>query len=374
MISLRPSKKKQTVRTPKSLDEKYLGTEPEWSDALPTETAIAAAYSWYNYFHGKKELVEMLFKSYPRPIVEVKLLKKLDPNHISSVICYQSRMLSRGCKLPEKNMDFFNSTLDGLLKRAENIRVEQAENRDEPSVSVQDYIKDQVGDYIAAIESEVDSFVSNSFSSEFNMYAWLKTVGVKTQQAKSVASYYRPLLAELNDVKSKKDEQLMEGYSFIKPRELTRYIAFVATIISDASTWGENQKTVRKTRVKKPLSVEKQISHVLFMTDFTELKLVSINPTAILGARQLWVYNTKQRMLTCYDAADVLGFSVKGTTLQNVANTSCAKRLRKPADILPKVSGGGKRVLENLLDGINSKAQTPNGRLNRDTILMRVIK
>ncbi len=106
-----------------------------------------------------------------------------------------------------------------------------------------------------------------------------------------------------------------------------------------------------------------------------EYKIVSINPADIIGADQLWVFNTKYRMLKKFQAMGPSGLSVKGTTLQGYnPDESIQKKLRKPDEILPQVLSGGKRVMKKLMGEINSKeSPISNGRINGDTILLRVL-
>jgi hypothetical protein len=198
---------------------------------------------------------------------------------------------------------------------------------------------------------------------------------VKSQQSNAIAEYYVPWRNELKEAIAKKDEQLVEGYSYMKPAQLKKFVEFLDGIIKDATTWGANQKTVRKTRVKKAPSVEKQIAKIQYAKENKELKIVSINPALIIGCNQLWVFNTKYRKLVRYDAIGPAGLSIKGTTLQGYdVEASMSKTLRKPDEVLPRVLNGGKIVIRKLMDELNSKSSVPNGRINGDTILLRVIK
>jgi hypothetical protein len=87
------------------------------------------------------------------------------------------------------------------------------------------------------------------------------------------------------------------------------------------------------------------------------------------------VYNVKQRKLGCYHADDAGGFSVKGTTIINFSESkSIQKRLRKPEVTLPEVLKGGKVALRNLLDGVKAVESPLTGRLNGDTILVRILR
>ena len=129
---------------------------------------------------------------------------------------------------------------------------------------------------------------------------------------------------------------------------------------------------VRKPRKRKPPSFEKMVSKVNYKERDDSLRLVSVDPIKIIGASQLWVYNTKTRNLGVYNALDVSGLGMKGTTLQNYGSDSIAKILRKPEDVLPDVVTGGKIKLRKVMDNINAKPKKLNGRLNKDTILLRI--
>jgi len=241
--------------------------------------------------------------------------------------------------------------------------------------SVQDRIREQISDYIGEIENEVDLFSEGGYKSEFSMYAWLQQNNVKSQQSNAIAEYYVPWRNELKEAIAKKDEQLVEGYSNMKPAQLKKFVEFLDGIIKDATTWGANQKTVRKTRTKKAPSIEKQIVKIQYAKESKEYKLVSVNPALIIGCNQLWVFNTKYRKLMRYDALGPAGLSVKGTTIQGYdEETSVSKTIRKPDEVLSRLLKGGKLVLRKLMSEINSKESVPNGRINGDTILLRVIK
>ena len=131
----------------------------------------------------------------------------------------------------------------------------------------------------------------------------------------------------------------------------------------------------RKPRQRKQKSPEQLVSKLKYLDKFEELKLESVSPKDIIGALQLWVYNTKSRKLGCYNAEDAGGLSVKGSTILNFNESkSTHKKLRKPEVTVPQVLNGGKVYLRNALDEIKAVASPLNGRLNTDTILLRTIK
>jgi hypothetical protein len=76
-----------------------------------------------------------------------------------------------------------------------------------------------------------------------------------------------------------------------------------------------------------------------------------------------------------YQASDAGGLSVKGSSIVNFSEEkSIQKKLRKPEVTLPEVLSGGKVYLRNALGNIRAVESALSGRLNDDTILLRVVK
>ena len=316
----------------------------------------------YSKKHRKEQMREFKYSS-------------IQPYQFATVgkYCYA---MNRGSSFAQDTVDWLEAKWDTLEKIGKNsVEETPIEIIKKPVVSIQERIRDQINDYIADIEDQVDLFSEGGYKSDFDMYKWLMSNNVKAQQANAIGEYYIPWHDELVEANKKKDDDLIEAYSRMKPAEMKKFIDFLANIIKDATTWGANQKTVRKTRSKKAPSVEKQVARIQHAKENKEYKLVSINPALIVGCNQLWVFNTKYRTLQRYDALGPAGLSIKGTTLKGYdKDLSVRKKLRKPEQVLPRVLDGGKLILRKVIDEINSKESNPNGRINGDTILLRVIK
>ena len=66
---------------------------------------------------------------------------------------------------------------------------------------------------------------------------------------------------------------------------------------------------------------------------------------------------------------------VVGSTLVNFDETkSQGKRLRKPEDVLGMFLKAGKIALRTFLDDIKTTTQNMNGRINNDTIILKIIR
>jgi hypothetical protein len=102
-------------------------------------------------------------------------------------------------------------------------------------------------------------------------------------------------------------------------------------------------------------------------------KTVSINPVDIIGAEELWVYNAKTRKLGKYVAIEHGELSVKGGSIQFFdENLSIQKTLRKPVEQLAEFKKAGKVQLRKFLDDIKTTEIKLNGRINEETVLLKV--
>ena len=99
-----------------------------------------------------------------------------------------------------------------------------------------------------------------------------------------------------------------------------------------------------------------------------------IKPVRIPGKGLLFVYNTKTRKLIQYKTSSTKGFEVSGTTIKNICETSRSATLRKPDEILPLILNRTiKQIDKQVWDTLTTKVSVPNGRINIDCILLRVL-
>jgi len=181
-------------------------------------------------------------------------------------------------------------------------------------------------------------------------------------------------LAELEELASgEADEQLKEGYKHRSRKQIKNFIAFLQEIESACNMLMQEAKVNRAPRKTKAVSKDKLVAKLKFMKTNEPLKLVSINPTDIIGSKELWVYNTKTRKLGKYVAAEFNDLGVKGTSITGFSESlSICKTLRKPEEKLKEFKSAGKVQLRKFLDEINATDTKMNGRINEETILLKV--
>jgi hypothetical protein len=137
---------------------------------------------------------------------------------------------------------------------------------------------------------------------------------------------------------------------------------------------GQEAKVNRKPRAKKVVPADKLVAKLKYMKTNEPLKLVSINPADIIGSKELWIYNSKSRKLGRYVADEYKELSIKGTTITGFnESTSIQKTLRKPEEKIKEFKAAGKVQLRKFLEDINATDARMNGRINEDTILLKVL-
>jgi hypothetical protein len=135
----------------------------------------------------------------------------------------------------------------------------------------------------------------------------------------------------------------------------------------------QEAKINKKPRAKKTVPADKIVAKLKYLKSNEQLKLVSINPTDVLGAKELWVYNVKSRKIGKYVANEYMELGVKGTSITGYnENTSVQKTLRKPEDQLKEFKAAGKVQLRKFLDDIKAVDIKLNGRINEDIVLLKV--
>jgi len=243
--------------------------------------------------------------------------------------------------------------------------------------TIQERVKESALRMTEEIEDAIEGFHAdpeNFDPKAFKMLNLLKGKEVKAAHARIIKTLYSRDLAELEELASgKADEQLKEGYSHRSKKQIKNLIAFYQEIMSACDMLAQEAKVNRAPRKTKAVPKEKLVAKLKFMKTNEPLKLVSINPVDIIGAGELWIFNTKTRKLGKYVAAEFNTLNVKGTTITNFnEHTSIQKTIRKPEDKLKEFKAAGKVQLRKFLDDINATDTKLNGRINEDTILLKV--
>ena len=264
----------------------------------------------------------------------------------------------------------FKSTFK-VVKKQELSEKKDGEKKIRPKISIQDRIQNQVEDYISAIEGKVDDYIDSNYKSKYDCYSHLIDLGCKSVHARKMRPFYIDCYNELVDVYNQEDEFMQEAWSHLKPKYHKTIMDFYGIIVDDIDRIIKNATAQRKPRKPKTYSASRLVNKLKYQQEFSDLKLVSINPEKIIGAVELWVFNTRYNRLGVYRAVNsVRGFSVKGCTIQHFdEDESVQKTARKPKETLNILN---KRSLKAMFKNMKTKEQPLTGRINAQTILLGV--
>lgn len=346
--------------------------EPTWTDDTMT---IPQALTWYNYFSDLKDAKKytinyLTAKKYDKE--KIKLVQNLADWHFIT-IGYVCRIAERGAPLLPINYTWIENKIAELFAATETVEEETVVGSlIIPTISIQQRVEQVSQEFIEELELTIDNSI-NSKDFSFNAYDWMTKTLIKPMHAKSISKYYQTRLAEIAEALNGQDEQLVEAYKFLTTSQLTKYHALIKRIVDDADRIVHNGKSQKVPKKRKTPTAEKLISKLIYKREDVDYKIKSVNPIDILGAKQVWVFNTKTRKLGVY--VSYVGMSIKGTTLTDFnESNSIQKTLRAPLNVLPMVISGTKSTLNPLLENINSMPVKMTGRINADVIILRTIK
>ena len=133
-------------------------------------------------------------------------------------------------------------------------------------------------------------------------------------------------------------------------------------------------KANRKVRKPKIKSADKQVARVQYKKEDNNFKLVSINPILLIGSKRLYAFNTKYKLLIEYCTQSANGFEISGSTIKNFDQVNSRQvTLRKPDEFIPIAQKKTINQIDTEWKKLTTKTSIPNGRINKDTILLRVM-
>jgi len=347
------------------------------------------AMSWYRLESSGKELKPkvinwMSANGYTKE--QIAEFKKTKDNRCGTTVGAIAACLLKG--MPPVRADF-NDGRSSAVWLGQSISKIVSEGKDDtddteevevkptgPVVSIQDRVREASYKMTEEIETAIEAFQLDPEAFDpkaFKVLNLLKAHQAKAAHARVIRDFYARNLDELTEAATTKDEQLKEAYSHLSKVQLRKITAFYQEIVSACEMLAQEAKVNRKPKAKKAVPAEKIVAKLKYKKADEPLKLVSINPADILGAKELWTYNTKSRKLGKYVAEEFQDLGVKGTTITGFSEVkSVQKTLRKPADQIKEFKAAGKVVLRKFLEDINAVDTRMNGRINEDIILLKI--
>jgi hypothetical protein len=372
------------VRNPIFADEKYTGGEPDWSADAATwdddvfDHQLRQSFYYYNYYYNQKDckkfVGEWMVASGNFTKVDLKAFLRTPDRSIPMTVCGLVMAHKAGMPFRGRHVEFMTDCIQKAIDELEPEVVAVVTGKVEAAKpTIQDRLNEKTAEVIGELEGLFDEVcLKNKVSTK--IYEFLTKNNVPQSQLGKYEALYTARKAELVEAQAKTDKQLTEGYSHLKPADFKRILGFIEEILEAVEQYRGVKKATKAARKPKVVSKEKQVAKVKYMKEDKALKLVSIPPSLVVGAKELWVFNTKTRKLGCYLADSLQGpLGIKGTSITGYDEAkSVAKTLRKPADQLKEFGKAGKVALRTFLKDIRATEILLNGRLSADILLLKV--
>jgi len=385
--------KKQVIahrtRAVKDHSPTWEGTESLSTDEFSKK--FRSAMDYYRLEFNGKDLKPAVIKwmtSVGCTAQDISAFKKTKDSRCGGTMGAIASCLLRG--MPAVRADFNDGRDTSAWLRAEIVRVieagkhdiEDEEVKEAKPVVVQPSIQDRLRETAYKMTEEIESALEQwnvdpeSFDPKaFKVINVLKGYDAKAAHARVIREFYQTSLNELLELAgSNPDAQLIEGYSHRSRKQVRKLLDFLTEVNEACTMLMQEAKVNRAPRAKKAQPKEKVVAKLKYMKTNEPLKLVSINPTDIIGSKELWVFNTKTRKLGKYIANEYMELGVKGTTITGFnETTSVQKTIRKPEEKLKEFKAAGKVQLRKFLEDINATDTKMNGRINEETILLKAV-
>ena len=372
-----------------SLEDKYLGPEPNYHghnfknrDEMQSEYHRAS--NWYNYYNNAKSNAPIVLL-YAEKVLgytkkQIQALKKVENWKLNQGNGNNVRIYFSGFPMAEYStniLDRINERIANLLKEGQ-AKLRAAKNAPTkvvitPAQRMRKKVAQTImGDFDTMV---VDEWMDGNFDKiKFPAYGLLTGHGIKGSGINMFRNHVEFELELVQDAYNKTCEQAVEAYSHISKGNKKKMITLLEKIIADIDRLKLNTKSARVPRAKKPKASDLQVKKLNYKEKDDDAKLVSINPVMIPGKERLFVYNTKTRKLAEYITTSTKGFEVRGTSIKNFDDKlSKTTKLRKPEEILPQILTLAPTKIKKVWETLTTKITAPNGRINKDCILLRVI-
>ena len=275
-------------------------------------------------------------------------------------------------------VDGFKRFLGELVERGEVIlkekKAEEKEKKNIVVLSPQQRLQKKINNTIMTdLDDLEDSWILGE-KTDIDVYQLFRKYGLAGSATLPVKKLVDGWLLDYEDAYHKRCEQAVEGYSHLKRPEINRRIKVCKQILDDLDRVKNATKAQRKLRIKKPVTADKQVARVKYAKENKDYKIVSIPPVTIIGQRRLYTFNCKTRMLAEYVTDATSGFVISGSTIKNFDTVSSRQvKLRKPDEFLVSIATKSPTQINKLWSELTTKSSVPNGRINADTILLRVV-
>lgn len=367
------TKKKATKTVPritiKTMNQKMLGNEIKFKHKDLTNGDCTDAFNWYSrsldVSHAREFTYDFLMNNKLEKLA--KDSKIISDSFFPKTSGWVFRLVSLGYNL---DTEMIKRSILRIKEEIEKINARNSNKNEDKLI-----VKKPKKSLIADIEDILDSNTRNEIT-EPNLYNKLFSEKFTAEECKGAIEYYTPIFDEmLSALKPKSDKQLSEGYLKIGKNNLIKRLEFYKKIIDDLNSFINNKKVVVKPRNKKPITLEKKLKNFKYQKQSLEMKIISQNPEKVIDSNEVYVYNSKNTVLTRYVSKENETLDILNNKFINWDETkSSSKRLGKNANtVLQKIIPKAKIPFKKDYEEIKGSSYTVSGRSNEYSIIIKIL-
>lgn len=337
--------------------------EPRFN-VLNYNESLLTNLNYYSVEVDSKIKQEWVIEYYKNEGLDITGLDKLNPMLFDQAGVLV-RLISRGITLSPQNYSYLENKFGSL--RESIPKVEKREKL--PEKKTKEVIKNHnnADQFLSEIDVDIDLLIySSSEVRPIRLKLLMAEMKLKTDDfiyikdhITSEIKYYNEILADGGD--------LAEAYSHIPKKTIKRVIKFLEEVYEMSGVTKAERK--RKSKEKLPAVLVKSFQ---FLNNDDSLKIKSITPEKIIGANEVWLFDTEKRKLIRYKANDGDNLTVKGTTILNWSfEKSSQKTVRKPEEIVEGIKNGSKSEINKIFSAIKAVDMEVKGRTNKNILILR---
>lgn len=353
--------------------------------------------------HYKPLVVEWI-ESSSLDNIKKQQYKKIPASEITSTMAGISRLLLTGMPRVHEEFNYGKDTAEWLINKLDKLYVgytNKPKQKSETTVlvkekNIKETLEREICEMLSDLDAEIDKFISNPAKFDpknLNVYSYFLNKKCNAAHAKAIRATYQEAYDEIRQVVNRKpvsasyddnsepmsneDADLFEAYSYLSMPQKRKLLQFYENIFKALkAAYHQRRASPRDKKALKTLMTTKEqaVEHLVHKKVDDTLGIVSISPTAIVGARELYIFDCSRRRLGKFIAKDDNGLTVNKRRIANFDPTQTyQKLLRNHTENLEVFNKTPKAQLSSYLNKITSATQKLSGLLNEQTLLLKVV-
>lgn len=352
-MSVAANKRRENARA-RVVKSSWENNEPRFNP-MDYSASMTKCLNFYNSEIDSKDKQDWTIRYWKEQGRKISDLRKVSAGYFNQTGALV-RLIQRGVALEEQHMHYLDKKYDELLSFAKVEEVEDAKESGPKRKTVQEILKDQATDAIAEIDGFLDEILTSGKTEE-DIGKWIKSRRFTGPVVKHMQAYFSHAISDV-----KNPDGYCTGRKYSALRNAYAAIEDALGVLKAAK--------VQKPRVKKQKPAAELVKTFKYQQEFDTMK--SEHPTKIVGAKEIYLFDSAKRKLTQLVAIDGYQLSVKGTTVINIdPEKSFSKVVRKP-EILKSMKTAGVRAIRNTFRDIRAVSRPAIGRTNENTFILAI--